>query len=149
MKALVLSVCIISLAMSIAENLTSGTRLGKQIKFILSLLLISVIFSPLSDGMTLPEIPEIPDINKIQEYSQEAYSNKLADEISENISEALKNLLEQNGINIYFISTEVNISEQDSIFINKVTVSTDNFPLAERIIKENTGEETEIINAYN
>ena len=56
MESAVLSICIVSLAVSVSENLVSGTKLGKQIKFILSLILIAVIFRPFSESAVLPDI---------------------------------------------------------------------------------------------
>lgn len=145
MESAVLSVCIVSLAISISENLTAGTRLGKQVKFILSLILIAVIFRPFSDNISLPDIPDIPEF---QQYSDEFYNNEMKMRISENISEAFEDELLKNGINTDFIDTDINISDSDSISINSVTVGTDNFQRAEMIIKENLGEETEVLNGY-
>jgi len=149
MESTIISVCIISLAISVSENLTAGTKLGNQIKFILSLMLIAVIFRPFSDNAVLPDISGIPDIGDIQVYSDDVRNQELANQISENISEALRNEMEKKGFSPAFIETEVNISESDSISINRVTVGTDNFPEAEKIIKENLGEETEVLNAYS
>lgn len=149
MNMFILPICIISLAISICENLTSGTRLGKQIKFLLSLILLTVIFKPFSDGVSLPDIPEIPDITELEEYSQEFFSQETADMIAENISRKLVDELLKNNINTDFIETEINISDSDSISINRVTVGTDNFKQAEKIIKDNLGEETEVLNGYS
>ena len=145
METAVLSVCIISLAVSLSENLTSGTKLGKQIKFLLSLIVISVIFRPFSENISLPDIPDIPEF---QQYSDEFYNNEMKNRISENISKTLEDELLKNGINTDFIDTDINISDSDSISINSVTVGTDNFQRAEIIIKENLGEETEVLNGY-
>lgn len=145
METAVLSVCIISLAVSLSENLTSGTKLGKQVKFILSLIVISVIFRPFSENISLPDIPDIPEF---QQYSDEFYNNEMKNRISENISKTLEDELLKNGINTDFIDTDINISDSDSISINSVTVGTDNFQRAEIIIKENLGEETEVLNGY-
>lgn len=148
MESAVLSICIVSLAASISENLTAGTKFGKQVKFILSLIVISVILRPFSDGIALPDISDIPDTPEFQQYSDEFYNSEMKSRISENISETLESLLLENGINTEFIDTDINISDSDSISINSVTVGTDNFQQAERIIKENLGEETEVLNGY-
>lgn len=148
MESAVLSICIVSLAVSVSENLVSGTKLGKQIKFILSLILIAVILRPFSENAVLPDISEIPDIPEFQQYSEDFYSSEMKLHISENISKALEDELSKNGIHIDFIDTDINISDSDSISINSVTVSTDNFQQAEKIIKENLGEEIEVLNGY-
>lgn len=149
MESIILSICVISLAASVGENLTAGTRLGKQIKFVFSLILLIVIFKPFAGNTELPELPEIMDIGETAEYSEEIYNNEMLNQIAVNISETLKEELKKNGVNAEFIETEVNISETDSILINRVIAGTDNFSAAERIIKENLGEETEVINAYS
>lgn len=148
MESAVLSICIVSLAVSVSENLVSGTKLGKQIKFILSLILIAVIFRPFSENAVLPDIYEIPDIPDFRQYSEDFYNDEMKSRISENISETLEDELLKNGIHTDFIDTDINISDSDSISINSVTVGTDNFQQAERIIKENLGEETEVLNGY-
>lgn len=148
MESAVLSICIVSLAVSVSENLVSGTKLGKQIKFILSLILIAVIFRPFSENAVLPDISEIPDIPEFKQYSEDFYNDEMKSRISENISETLEDELLKNGIHTDFIDTDINISDSDSISINSVTVGTDNFQQAERIIKENLGEGTEVLNGY-
>ncbi len=145
MNVFILSICIISLAVSISENLTSGTKLGKQIKFMLSLILLCVIFRP-SD---IPDMPDIPDIPELEQYSRDFYNQEMADRIAENISQTLADALLKDGVSTDFIQTEINISDSDSISINRVTVGTDNFPKAEKIIKDNLGEETEVLNGHN
>ena len=63
-----------------------------------------------------------------------------------NISDVLAEQISAAGINCGEILTEVNISEDFSISINRVTVKTDDFFGAERIIRETLGSSTEVIN---
>lgn len=145
---MILSVCIISLLINVLENMTNDMKLGKQVKFILSLILLAVIFSPFSTTDLFSELPAFSVIDDVATYSDELYNEEIQVQVSENVSEVLKDELEKNGISFDFIETDVNISDTDGISINKVKISTDNFSDAERIIKENLGEETEVINEY-
>lgn len=146
MQGVILSVCIISCAMGIVENLTDGTKLGKQLSFLLSLILLSVIFMPFAEGDSLPDFDEYTTINMSEEYSTELYNNQLKKQVSDNVTAVLGLELQKNGVEYEFLETEVNISETNCIFISKVTVGTNNFERAEKIIKENLGEETEVLN---
>lgn len=146
MKAMILSVCIVSLALNVCENLISGTNLYKQVKFVLSLILLISVFSPFIRNEYIFDLPDIPEAELSENYSQEVYNNELAQRVSENISAVLSDELKKNGISFDFIQTDINISDSDGISINKVRIGTDNFQYAEKIIKENLGEETEVIN---
>lgn len=146
-RTVISAVCVISAAISIIEGLTAGTRLKSQIKFLLNLVFVTVTLTPLLKGTMKLELPDLKDYT-LAEYSQaeELYNEQLKAKTGENISAVLLSQLEAAGIECSYIETSVNISETNSIYITSVTVSTDNFQAAARVIKNSLGEETEVIN---
>ena len=89
----------------------------------------------------------MPDIqSEDTEYSQELYNNEICRQTAENISSILSEQINNAGIICTEINTEVNISDDNSIFISKVIISADDFEKAEKIIKNNVGSNTEVVN---
>ena len=62
------------------------------------------------------------------------------------ISDALYVQISNAGIICTEIETEVNISEDNSIFISKVTISADDFGTAAEIVRNSVGSNTEVVN---
>ena len=76
----------------------------------------------------------------------EIYDNELARQTGENISNVLMTQLKAAGIAVEKIRTDVNISTDGSISINKVIVETEEPEAAARLIRNSLGQETEVIN---
>ena len=72
------------------------------------------------------------------------YKKYLKKMTEENISESLKNLLESNGISVYKICVETDISDSSCISIIKTQLSCDDFEKGADIIKSETGAECEL-----
>ncbi len=146
-KSMIRAVCIISAAICLIEQLTSGTRFRNQMKFLLNMIFVMVIAAPFAKG-TLEF--ELPDINKYlmpdSSESQEIYHDELERQTSENISAVLMEQINAAGINCTGIEMDINISETNSISISSVTVESDNFEAAAEIIRNSLGAETEVLN---
>lgn len=142
---LVLTVCLVCGGICAVENLTSGTRLAAQVRLILELVLVSVILMPLTK---LPEL-ELPDFERYSapesSYSEELYNDELCRQAAENIEAVLREQLGAAGIAIGNISAEVNISEDGSIYISRVTVEADDFEAAAAAVRGSLGSETEVV----
>lgn len=146
-KASVLVVCTVSAGICIVENLVSGTGLKNQMKLLLRLIFAVVIVTPFIRGSFRLELPELDDFDAADyEYSQELYREELCSQMSESISRVLLEQLTAAGIGCSEIVTEVNISDENSIYISRVIVSTDNFEAAKAVIVNNLGSETEVVN---
>ena len=146
-KSSVIAVCTVSAAICIIESLVSGTRLKNQMKMILNLVLIAAAAAPFFKGGFDFELSGSgADYSVDYSHSQEIYNEELRRKTSYNVSSVLLQQLKAAGISCEKIETEVNISDNGSISIIKVTVKTDNFKDAAEIIRSSLGNETEVIN---
>ena len=146
-KAAVKAACAVSAGICIMENLTSGTKFGGQIKLMLNLILAAVLISPFVRGVDNMNLPAVNDFDLSEYgYSADIYSEELKKQTEKNISDVLREQISAVGIYCGEIRTEVNISEDFSISINRVTVKTDDFSEAEKIIRETLGGGMEVIN---
>ncbi len=143
-KNAVMAICIVSAGVCMIENMVSGTRLKSQMKFLLNLTVITVLIASFTKGSLNFEMPDIQ--SEDTEYSQELYNNEICRQTAENISSILSEQINNAGIICTEINTEVNISDDNSIFISKVIISADDFEKAEKIIKNNVGSNTEVVN---
>ncbi|MBQ1659897.1 MAG: hypothetical protein II059_08670 [Clostridia bacterium] len=76
----------------------------------------------------------------------EIYNEELRRQTSYNVSEVLLEQIRSRNIDCSKIETYVNILEDGSITISKVTIIADDFKGAEKIVKNCLGEETEVVN---
>lgn len=143
-KNAVMAICIVSAGVCMIENMVSGTRLKSQMKFLLNLTVITVLIASFTKGSLNFEMPDIQ--SEDTEYSQELYNNEICRQTAENISSILSEQINNAGIICTEINTEVNISDDNSIFISKVIISADDFEKAEKIIKNNVGSNMEVVN---
>ena len=143
-KNAVMAICIVSAGVCMIENMVSGTRLKSQMKFLLNLTVITVLIASFTKGSLNFEMPDIQ--SEDTKYSQELYNNEICRQTAENISSILSEQINNAGIICTEINTEVNISDDNSIFISKVIISADDFEKAEKIIKNNVGSNTEVVN---
>lgn len=143
-KNAVMAVCIVSAGVCMIENMVSGTRLKSQMKFLLNLTVITVLVASFTKGSITFELPDFPSYDT--EYSQEFYNNEICRQTAENISSVLSGQINDAGIICTEIKTEVNISDDNSIFISKVIISADDFGKASEIVKNSVGSNTEVVN---
>lgn len=147
LKNAVMAVCIVSAGVCMIENMVSGTRLKTQMKFLLNLTVVTVLVASFTKGGIAFEMPDIPAYSQ-SEYknSQEIYNDEICRQTAENISSVLYEKITSAGIKCTEIQTEVNISEDNSIFISKVIISADDFGTAVEIARNTLGNDTEVIN---
>ncbi|MDE6035959.1 MAG: hypothetical protein K2G36_08635 [Ruminococcus sp.] len=147
LKNAVMAVCIISAGVCMIENLVSGTRLKTQMKFLLNLTVVTVLVASFAKGGVSFEMPDFSTYSQ-QDYgiSEEVYNNEICRQTAENVSSAILQQLTASGINCTEIQTEVNISDDNSIFINKVTIRSDDFGKAVEIIRNIIGDSVEVVN---
>ena len=147
LKNAVMAVCIISAGVCMIENMVSGTRLKTQMKFLLNLTVVTVLVASFTKGGIAFEMPDFSEYGK-QDYgiSQEVYNNEICRQTAENVSSVIAEQLTASGINCTEIQTEVNISDDNSIFISKVIISADDFVTAVGIIRNIIGNSAEVVN---
>ncbi len=146
-KNAVMAVCIVSAGVCIIENMVSCTKLKSQMKLLLNMTVASVLIASFTKGGISFELPDFPSYDTSEySYSQEAYIEEMCRRTGENVSNILLEQLSAVGINCSKIETEVNISDDNSIFISKVTISADDFGKAAEIIGKSIGSDTEVVN---
>lgn len=144
------TVCIVSGAICIIECMVSGTRFRNQIKLILSLIFVIVLISPIIRGNFDTDIIDIESYFNIDySESEDKYIEELKKQTEANISEVLMEQIRASGIKCEEIKVSVNISEANSISINSITVSADNYEDAAEVIRSSLGAETEVRNGNN
>ena len=147
LKNAVMAVCIISAGVCMIENMVSGTRLKSQMKFLLNLTVVTVLVASFTKSGIAFEMPDFSTYSQQNyETSQEIYNDEICRQTAENISSMLSEQLTASGINCTEIQTEVNISDDNSIFISKVTISADDFGSAVEIVRNIIGSNAEVVN---
>ena len=149
-KSAALSVCMVSAGICAVRSLVSGTVLRNKVETILKIIFAIVLLAPLANGCKDFEMPR-PENYELSEYgySAEKYRDELAGRCRENLTSVLRQQFESYGINCREIEVDVNISEDNSISISKVTVSAEDFAAASEIIRNCLGSETEVENGDN
>lgn len=145
-KRAVMAICIVSAAVSLIGNLVSGSKLRNQMQLLLNLILAVVVITPFIRGASELELPDVSGFDvPDHSYSLELYNENLRRTTSENVSAVLYEQITAAGIKCEKIETEVNISEDGSIFISRVALSADNFKAAAEIVRSSLGAETEVV----
>lgn len=140
-------ICFLAVCICLLQMLTDGTRLKAQAAFVYKLVFAAVLAGTvlkLCSGFELPEITQY----EAGDYSSaaEVYRTELERKAGENISDVLYSQLRAAGIDIENITAEVNISEDGSIDISKVIISSSDPLAAAELICRSLGQETEVIN---
>ncbi|MDE5769487.1 MAG: hypothetical protein K2H29_01115 [Oscillospiraceae bacterium] len=135
LKTAVISVCMLSIAVAVCTLILPDTALAKQVRFLISLLLIISLAVPLAD-LDFPV--------SMQEIQQER-SQETAQAVTESCLEsALLALLEQEQIVCEELHVTVHIDEMNRISIREVNVLCNDFQKACRVLEQALGEEAEI-----
>ena len=147
MLTAVKSICYVSAGIFLLRLITDGTRMKNQADFVIKLVFAVVFVSVIIKGFTQFEIPEIEAYDE-SDYSSavDMYRKEVAEKAAKNISGVLCTQLEAAGIDIEELVTEVNISEDGSIDISRVIVSSADSTAAAELIRKSLGQETEVIN---
>jgi hypothetical protein len=140
------AICITSAAVCLLEHLVDGTRLRYQMKLLLNLIMAVVVIMPFVKGGASFELPEISTRQPVSDTALELYNRRLCREMADNIGGVLYSQIAAQGILCEKIDIEINISEDGSIFISKVTVSAEDFGAVAEVIRNSLGKETEVVN---
>lgn len=141
------AVCITAVGVCIVRSITDGTRLRGYADMLLKLIFAAALAAPFAEGISDFEMPDLSSFDSGgHSYSMEIYQNEMSKQIAENISSVLLEQMKAAGIKTDKIITDVNISEDGSININRVIISTSDFEASARIVQDSIGQETEVIN---
>lgn len=144
LKTSIFTACIIGIVSSFTDIAAPEGALKKQMKVILTMILILGIFTPfLSGGFKLDlnaadKLVDQEEYEDLSENFQEMYLNRS----TENIKDVLINLIEQQGITVKKTVIDSQLNEYNSLEIKKVTVYLQNSSQSDRdkitaIISEN------------
>lgn len=144
MKGILVTACVLSIAITIAGNIKSGEKFSRQLNLIFSLVFTSgIITAAVKTGIDF-ELPDYSDEFYLQEYSEIESNARLAvkAEIEVRINGIIGDLLDKTNISYEKVSADINIAEDGSIDINRIYYKGDDFERAGLIIEENfTGAE--------
>lgn len=147
LKPAVLAVCAVSAAKCLIGQAAGAAKMKNQIRLMLDVLLALVLITPFVQGFSGFELPQV-GVYELADYgySQELYLQALSEQTAANVEEILAQQLTAAGVGCEKIVADVNISEDNSISITKVTVTTEDFEAAAEIVKNSLGRETEVVN---
>lgn len=124
LKTAIFTACIIGIVSSLTDMAAPDGALKKQLKIILTIIMILGIFTPfLSGGFKLDlnaadELIERKEYDNINENFEDLYLSRS----SESIEQVLTQLIEDQGISVEKISIDSQLDEYNSLEIKKVTV---------------------------
>ena len=138
MRKIILTSCILSVVITIAECVKPGEKFSRQLKTIFSLIfIIGIVTAGIKTGIDF----ELPDYDETQYSNNYSDIEKKADdivksEIEDNISQNIENLLKKNNISYEKIYTYININEDRSIDINRIDYKGKDFEQAQMEIRK-------------
>lgn len=127
--------------------LIGGTKLRDQAATVLKMVLFIAIGSVIINAVKHTELPDLTALDVQSENTvSQVYDREMKRQVSDNIAGVLVSQLEAAGIRTSELEVYVNISEDGSISINKVVISSDDTEGAAAVIRRSLGEETEVVN---
>ncbi|MEG0571352.1 MAG: stage III sporulation protein AF [Oscillospiraceae bacterium] len=126
LKSIGMSLCITAVATSIFSMLIPNSNLEKVIKFAVSLFFITGIVSPFINGNLKVDFnfDDITPPSSQTQFSQ-GVNTQFLTIAQNNLQISITKILEKESIKTKKITVKINISEQKSISINKITVFVD------------------------
>ena len=136
-------VCFVSAAAGMLSLLSPGKTLARQMRFLLSLVMALSIAVPLMD-LTLPCDLETLVQADAQEAEEQLYA-QIEAETAQRLQSALTEKLAEAGIGCTEIAVAVHRDAENCIHISSVTAVCDDLAGANRILRELTGGEGEVV----
>lgn len=147
LKKLVAVSCFLAVGISMLDMLCPEKKFEKQMRLIFSLFFLIGLAAPFLSGGGFSfegfNLSEKSDFSSVQNSLKEDYKTA----IEKNISSALLEKLKANGINADKISTNVNISDDNSISISEIEVELSDKGLEQKafdVIKNEVGGDVRI-----
>lgn len=144
MNSVILSFCSLGIVFSIVTSVIDISKFEKELRLMfITIVLITIVKSLFSlDLSVLKDVSLDTNPYTVEEISTE---DCITQQITSNLEDSIKLLLEDNGLICENISVSINITEDNCISINKVVLSTNDFEQAKTLILKNFGNVT-IIN---
>lgn len=137
--------CIAGLIICAADTLISGEKFSSQIKLIFSAFFIMVVLSAFR-GIDFDNI-SVNDIAMNEEYGdmERRLDEEMEKRIKKNTEYSLREKFHSLGLNFTEITADVQVESNGTVNLLSVSVITDNPAAAEKILREELREDTEII----
>lgn len=145
MRKIVLTSCILSVAVNIAECVKPGDKFTRQLKTIFSLIfIIGIVTAGIKTGINF-ELPDYNEFEYNENYSEieKTAQDFLKTEMEERINKVIEDILTEKNISYEKIYTNVNINQDGSIDINRIDYKGKDFEQARTEIKK-TFTDTEV-----
>ena len=146
-KNAVVSVCMLSCAVSLFSLAAPGKALAGQMRFLVSLLFAVCIAVPLLHLELPPDLETLAsDAHRVQtEETERLVRESVIRETQDYTAQALREALTRAGIACTELDVQVHIDENDCIHISKVTATCDDFAGANTLLSDLLGGEGEIV----
>ncbi|MBQ1464537.1 MAG: hypothetical protein IIZ18_06980 [Ruminococcus sp.] len=124
LKSIVTVLCGLGAGGFLCELLLGGTKLKKQVNFMISLFMATSLVGLFGQGIAGFSLPDVPSPEELRaDYPEEVYRRQLENESAENICRVLMEQLTAAGLAPEKIEADVNISPDGSISITKVRLT--------------------------
>ena len=144
MNTLILTFCTLGIIFSIVSSVTDISKFKKEFRLAFTVILIVSLIKPILsldisflDGISLEENPyKLESDTSLQDYTYEAIQSK--------VENSIQTFLAENGIQCKNILVNINITDDNCISINKISILTDDFQKAKQVLLENFGDDITI-----
>lgn len=136
MRKIIITSCILSVVITIADCLKPGEKFSRQLKTIFSLIfIISIVTAGIKTGIDF-ELPDYEDEAYESSYSsiKKTADEALKNEIEEKINKKIEDILSEKSISYEKIYANININEEGSIDINRIDYKGKDFEQAQKEI---------------
>ena len=145
LRAGILSICMLSTAVAVCTLLRPEQALGKQLRFLLSLLLIIGLAVPLLQ-IRLPEEAFSESAFALQQAeNRAAFEDRILQETQARTEAALRERLTAAGITCTALTAVLHRTEDGCIYCSEVQAACSKPERAAAVLREALGEEAEII----
>jgi hypothetical protein len=139
MKSLIFTFCAMGIVFSVLTSMVDVSKFEKEFRLVFTTITITVLLSAFMQ-VDLSSLENFSlDVNPypIEDISTEDYTQE---QLKIQVEDSIKTFLEGNGISCENISVSINITDDNCISINKVTLLTDSFQQAKTLLTQNFGE---------
>ncbi len=139
MRKIIITSCILSIVITIADCLKPNEKFSRQLKTIFSLIfIIGIVTAGIKTGIDF-ELPEYEDeaYNDSYESIKKTADEALKREVEVKINKKVEDILTEKGISYEKIYANININEEGGIDINRIDYKGKDFEQARKEIANN------------
>jgi hypothetical protein len=139
MKSLIVTFCAMGIAFSMVTSMVDTSKFEKEFRLVFTTITLTVLLSAFMriDLSNLKDFSLEVNPYSIENIPTEDYTQE---QLQLQVQDSIRAFLESNGISCENISVSINITDDNCISINKVTLLTDSFQQAKTLLTQNFGE---------